>query len=169
MTLESRDEVSEQSDEDEAVLSLQTFTWLLPTPAQVKSQGIREGGGGGGGRWEETISFLLNHKNEMIKGEAPMSPETAPSWRLADLGVVVPADLQQVRLHRREDPLSRQQVLGLAQLAQAEQQSLGQNQEGRALSEAGPSLLLHQEDQLLQLTSRHRNTSPHVHNNLSMT
>lgn len=58
MTPEGRDEVSEQRHEDEAVLSGQLFTWLLPTPAQVQSQGLREGGGGA----DATLGLLLKHR-----------------------------------------------------------------------------------------------------------
>ena len=43
VTPEGGDEVSEQRHEDEAEVCVQTFTWLLLTPAQVQSQGLREG------------------------------------------------------------------------------------------------------------------------------
>lgn len=70
----------------------------------------------------------------------------------SDLDVLAPGGLQQGGLQETVDPLSGQQVLGLAQLAQAEQQSPGQHQEGRPVSEAGAPLLLHRQSQLLQLT-----------------
>lgn len=73
----------------------------------------------------------------------------------SDLGAVVPNDLQQGGLQQHVDPLSGEQVLGLAQVAQAKQQSLGQHQGGRPRSEAGAPLLLHHQRQLLQLRSRH--------------
>ncbi len=58
MTPEAGDEVSEQRHQDEAVLSVQPITWLLLTPAQVQSQGLREGGGGA----DRTLDFLLKHR-----------------------------------------------------------------------------------------------------------
>ena len=54
MTPQRGDEVSEQTHEHEAVLSVQMFPWKLLTPAQVEGQGSREGGGHGGG----SLSFL---------------------------------------------------------------------------------------------------------------
>ncbi len=72
----------------------------------------------------------------------------------SDLSVVVLDDLQQGGLQQHVDPLRREQVLRLAQLAQAEQQRLRQHQEGRFRSEARALLLLHTQSQLLQLNMR---------------
>lgn len=61
MTLKRGDEVSEQTDQNETELSVQLFTWLLPSPAQIQSQGVREGRGDDDG----TLSFLLRHEGNM--------------------------------------------------------------------------------------------------------
>lgn len=60
VTPERGDEVSEQRDQDKAVLSVQLFTRLLPTPAQVQSQSLSEGGGGR----HRSLIFLLKHTEE---------------------------------------------------------------------------------------------------------
>lgn len=149
VTLKRGDEVSEQTDQNEAELSVQLFTWLLSTPAQVQSQGFREGGGDD----DRMLSFLFKHKG---KHEALENfGGTNRRWRPPDLVVLVPGGLQQGGLQQSVDPLSGQQVLGLAQLAQAEQQRLGQHQEGRPVSEPGALLLLHCQSQLLQLRETH--------------
>lgn len=58
VTPEAGDEVPEQRHQNEAVLSVQPITRLLPTPAQVQSQGLREGGGDA----DRTLGFLLKHR-----------------------------------------------------------------------------------------------------------
>lgn len=60
VTPERGDEVSEQRHEDEAEVCVQTFTWLLLTPAQVQSQGLREGRRDA----DETLSFLFTQKTQ---------------------------------------------------------------------------------------------------------
>lgn len=59
MAPEAGDEVSEQSNEDEAVLAVQLFTWLLSTSAQVERRRLREGGRHG----DEMLGFLLKTDN----------------------------------------------------------------------------------------------------------
>lgn len=65
VALKGGDEVSEQTDQNEAELSVQLFTRLLPAPAQVQSQGVREGRGDDDG----TLSFLVKHggKHEALE------------------------------------------------------------------------------------------------------
>lgn len=73
----------------------------------------------------------------------------------SNLGTGVPDELQQRRLQQHVEPLRNDQVLGPAQVAQAEQQSLDQHQEGDPSPVSRCLLLLHQLDQLLQLRSKH--------------
>lgn len=97
---------------------------------------------------------MLSHVFFSLSDYDP-SPASMPS----DLGAVVSGVLQQGGLQQCVDPLRGEQVLGLAQVAQAQQQSLGQHQEGGPGSEAGALLLLlHRQRQLLQLRSKRTHT-----------
>lgn len=70
-------------------------------------------------------------------------------YRLA----IIPDDLQQGGLQQHVDSLTGQQVFGLVQVSQAEQQSPGQHQEGRPRCHARSSQLLHCQCEFLQLRS----------------
>lgn len=61
MTPEGGDEVSEERQQEEAVLSVRPVTGLLHTPAQVRSQGFREGRGDAG------VTLRLLNKQHLLQ------------------------------------------------------------------------------------------------------
>ena len=100
--------------------------------------------------WVQPLTWLLLTPVQ-VQSQSLRERGGGGGGTLGFLSVVVLGELQQGGLQQRVEPLGGEQVLGLVQLPQAEQQSPGQNQEGRPLSETGASLLLHRLSQFIQL------------------
>lgn len=141
-TPEGRDEVSEQAEQDGAVACVAV--------AEERGQAVGEGGSDGG----LEVPLLDAHNTRVstvrcsVKAEIKNSFGGFPwAYQLA----VVPDHLQEAGLQQRVDPLTGPQVLRLVRVAQAEQQSPRQHQEGPSGGHARALQSLHRQRQLLQL------------------